>query len=153
MCVSYMWRYRTEQNALNVRTHYKWNIHFLTYFRNFLQVLLKRDFRVYFLESSGDTPWIGLLVFVVERFYLLLFLRFAQFGRVGELEEPRRVLDQPLGVNGGHLSHVFTGCQHQFMIHNPAKNRKLTFSDRMIYYYFRSLHTLGPVSYPILTPH
>ena len=42
----------------------------------------------------------------MQRFDPLSLLEFREFGRIGESEKCGSKLDQPLGVDGGDLSHV-----------------------------------------------
>lgn len=79
-------------------------------------------------EGAGDSPGVGILVFVVEGLDLLLLLLLAEFGRVGELEELRSKLHQPFRVHGGHFSHVFLGSQHKFMVDNPGYRKQSNYT-------------------------
>ena len=57
------------------------------------------------LPGPGDPPGVlVLLVLVVERLDALVLLEVGQLGRVRHLEERRRELHQPLGVDGRHLN-------------------------------------------------
>lgn len=75
-------------------------------------------------EGAGDPPGVGLLVAVVERLQALLFLLLAEARRVRHFEEGGCKLHQPARVDGGHLSHVLFGGQHQLMVHNPADEKE-----------------------------
>ena len=56
------------------------------------------------LPGPGDPPGVlVLLVLVVQRLDPLVLLEVGQLGRVRHLEERRRELHQPLGVDGRHL--------------------------------------------------
>ena len=56
------------------------------------------------LPGPGDPPGVlVLLVLVVERLDALVLLEVGQLRRVRHLEERRRELHQPLGVDGRHL--------------------------------------------------
>ena len=61
------------------------------------------------LSGPGDTPLVGLLVLVVQWLHTLGLLELGQLGRVGELEEGRGILHQPLGVDGRTSVHVLFG--------------------------------------------
>ena len=62
-----------------------------------------------------------LLVLVEERLDPLVLLERGQLGRVGELEEGRRVLDQPLRVDGRHLAHVLLRRLNDLVINDPLR--------------------------------
>ena len=49
--------------------------------------------------AARQTPGVGVIVAVVERLQALGALAAGQLVRVGALEEARRQLHQPLGVN------------------------------------------------------
>lgn len=87
--------------------------------KNNTMISLEGDFRVKFLESSRDSPWVWILVFVVQRLDFLLFLLLAEFRGVAEAEKFWGKLDQPLWVNGRDFSHVFLGCQNELMVDYP----------------------------------
>lgn len=72
-------------------------------------------------ERARYPPGIGLLVAVVEGLQPLLLLLLAQLGWVRNLEESWCKLHQPARIDGCHLTHVFLGGQHQFVIHHPVK--------------------------------
>ena len=80
---------------------------------------LESDLGVELAVVPADPPCIRLLILVVQRFNLLLLLLLTQLGRVGVTEELGGKLNQPLGVNGCDLSHVFFGGEHQLMVDNP----------------------------------
>ena len=81
---------------------------------------LEGDFDVELAEGSRDSPRVRFLVFIVQRFNLLRFLGFAEPRRVVELEELGSELDQPLGIDSGHLAHVLLGGEHQLVVDYPA---------------------------------
>lgn len=89
---------------------------------------LKCNFGMELSESPGNTPGVGLLVFVVERLNLLLLLLFAEFSWVRMFEELGSKLHQPLGVDGCHFPHVFLGCQHQLVVDHPVMNSRWSHS-------------------------
>lgn len=89
--------------------------------KNNTMISSKGNFCVKFLESSRDSPWVWILVFVVQRLDFLLFLLLAEFRGVAEAEKFRGKLDQPLWINGRDFSHVFLGRQNEFMVDNPEK--------------------------------
>ena len=70
-------------------------------------------------ESPGYPPRIRFLVFIIERLNLLRLLGFAQPGGVIEFEELGREFNEPLGVNGRDLAHVFLGGQDQLVVNDP----------------------------------
>lgn len=74
-------------------------------------------------EGTRDSPSVGFLVTVVQRLQALLFLLLAEASGVRHFEEGWRELHQPARVNGGHLSHVLLGGQHQLVIHNPGNTK------------------------------
>lgn len=82
------------------------------------------DLGVKFLESPRDSPGVGVFILVVQGFDFLLFLLLAEFGGVAEPEKVRGEFDEPLGINGRDLSHVFLGGQHQLMVDNPENKTK-----------------------------
>mmetsp|Transcript_11027 Transcript_11027/g.20025 ORF Transcript_11027/g.20025 Transcript_11027/m.20025 type:complete len:259 (-) Transcript_11027:1782-2558(-) len=59
------------------------------------------------------------MVPIVEWFDAFVFLPPRQFIRIRRLEEPRRQLHQPLGIDHQHLTHVLLGSQHQFVVQHP----------------------------------
>lgn len=95
---------------------YMWNVQKKN---NNTMISSEGDFCVKFLESSRDSPWVWILVFVVQRLDFLLFLLLAEFRGVAEAEKFRGKLDQPLWINGRDFSHVFLGCQNELMVYNP----------------------------------
>lgn len=80
-------------------------------------------------EGTRDSPGVGFLVAVVQRLQALLFLLLAEAGGVRHFEEGWGKLHQPARVNGGHLSHVLLGGQHQLVIHNPGDTKGETLED------------------------
>lgn len=76
--------------------------------------------------AFGESPCIGITIFVPQWLQLLLPLTLAHLGGVGQLEELRCQLRQPLGFDGCHFSHVLLGRQHQLMVDHkigiPMKN-------------------------------
>lgn len=83
---------------------------------------MKHDDLVSSLSRSGDSPRVlVLLVLVEQRLDALVFLERRQLGRVGELEEGRRVLDEPLGVDGSHLAHVLLRRLDDLVIDDPLR--------------------------------
>ena len=72
------------------------------------------------LEGPGDSPSVRFFVLVVQWFYLLLFLGATETRRVGESEEVGRELHEPLGVDGGHLTHVLLRREHELVVDDPA---------------------------------
>lgn len=87
--------------------------------KNNTMISSEGNFCVKFLESSRDSPWVWILVFVVQRLDFLLFLLLAEFRGVAEAEKFRGKLDQPLWINGRDFSHVFLGCQNELMVDYP----------------------------------
>ena len=73
------------------------------------------------LPGPGNTPLVGLLVLVVQWLHTLGLLELGQLGRVGELEEGRGILHQPLGVDSGDLPEVLLGSLHHLVEHNPLR--------------------------------
>lgn len=71
---------------------------------------------------SRNSPGVGLLILVVQRLQTLVLLELAQLRGVRELEERRSELDQPLGVDGGHLSHVLLSSLNQLVVYHPAQS-------------------------------
>lgn len=71
-------------------------------------------------EGTRDSPSVGFLVTVVQRLKALLFLLLAEASGVRHFEEGWSKLHQPARVDGGHLTHVLLGGQHQLMVHNPV---------------------------------
>ena len=70
---------------------------------------------------SRDTPRIGFLVFVVQRFQTLVLLELAELGRVGEFEESWCEFHQPFCVDDRNLTHVLLCRLHQFVVHDPFR--------------------------------
>ncbi len=68
---------------------------------------------------SGNTPRIGLFVFVIERLETLIPLDFAELGRIGEFEKGRREFNQPFGIDDGHFAHVLFRSLNQLVVHDP----------------------------------
>ena len=84
-------------------------------------------------EGAGDSPGVGLLVSVVERFQLLQPLLAAETRRVAHSVERRSKLHQPAGVDDGHLPHVLLGGQHQLVVNKPAGTTTTTRTISFIY--------------------
>ena len=73
------------------------------------------------LPGPGNTPLVGLLVLVVQWLHTLGLLEFGQLGRVGELEEGRGILNQPLRIDSGDLPEVLLGSLYHLVEHNPLR--------------------------------
>ena len=70
-------------------------------------------------SCSWYSPWVGLLELVEQRLNSLCLFEFGQFGRIWELEECRRELHQPLGVDCGDLPHVLLRGLHHLVEDDP----------------------------------
>jgi len=73
-------------------------------------------------EARGRAPpVVGVVVAVIQRLNALGALAPRQLVRVGALEEARRELDEPLGVDRAHLAHVLLAGQHQLVVDDPVR--------------------------------
>lgn len=79
--------------------------------------------------KSRDTPRVRLFVLVEQRLDALLLLHLRQTRRVAELEELRRVLDQPFRIDDAHLSHVLLRGEHQLVIAQPKMHNSMSAAD------------------------
>lgn len=66
-------------------------------------------------------PLVRFLVLVEQRLDLLLPLPFADLVRISNLEELRRNLHQPLGLDSRHVMTVLSCRKHQFVVDNPLR--------------------------------
>ena len=71
-------------------------------------------------STLAETPRVGIVVPVVQRFDLFSLLSLAQMSRIAELEEARGELDEPLGVDGAHLAHVLLGGEDELVVDDPV---------------------------------
>mmetsp|Transcript_56637 Transcript_56637/g.123121 ORF Transcript_56637/g.123121 Transcript_56637/m.123121 type:complete len:454 (-) Transcript_56637:502-1863(-) len=69
--------------------------------------------------SLAESPFVLLLMAVMQRLDLLIALAFGELVGIACLEIPRRDLDQPLGLDLQHLSHVLARRQHEVVVHHP----------------------------------
>ena len=66
-------------------------------------------------------PGHGVIVAVIEGLNALLALAPAELLVVRGLEEARGQLDEPLGIDGAHLTHVLLAGQHQLVVDDPVR--------------------------------
>lgn len=73
-------------------------------------------------SSSRNSPCVFVFfVFVEQWFDSLILLEVGQLGRIWKLEECRRILNQPLWIDGRDLAHVFLGGLHHLVVDNPLR--------------------------------
>ena len=83
----------------------------------------KRVVRVTSRESSAtlaQTPGVGIVVTIVERFNLFRLFALAQVPRVTELEEARSELDEPFRVDRAYFAHVFFCRENELVVDDPV---------------------------------
>lgn len=82
---------------------------------------MKKTFLIPSLSDPRDSPRVRLLVLVEERLQALILLELAELRWIGEAEERRRKLDQPLRVDRRHFPHVLLRCLNQLVVNDPKK--------------------------------
>mmetsp|Transcript_34510 Transcript_34510/g.90808 ORF Transcript_34510/g.90808 Transcript_34510/m.90808 type:complete len:344 (-) Transcript_34510:93-1124(-) len=71
--------------------------------------------------ALGEPPCVGVVEAIVERLDALLPLALGELLRVGLLEEARRELEEPFGLDGDDLAHVLLCGKHEFVIDEPFR--------------------------------
>ena len=80
----------------------------------------KRNWESISRTTFTQTPWIWLVVSIIEWFNTFLTLPFAHLCRICHFEESWSQFNKPFGVYDCYLAHIFLSCHYKLVVYDPV---------------------------------
>jgi len=80
----------------------------------------KRNWESISRTTFTQTPWIWLVVSIIEWFNTFLMLPFTHLCRICHFEESWSQFNKPFGVYDCYLAHIFLSCHYKLVVYDPV---------------------------------